>query len=428
MAVAIPAIDQNIVTTWTEQERDMYNSYPFWLANFQVGYRKTWATHSKMCGKKPWKPNMGSTMRAVRKEPSPHIRQEATPRELSQPALKDVVDVQEVIVEATLKHHKFESRNFNFYPSFVDFLRDHLKATTTDLAEKELRYEELFVRTGIFHMAPFIFVCNKAGGEVVDAPMWDGKDVATIATLGKNAVWRQAMLATLGQPGNLSITNAFLVDSFMREDIRAVPWSGGGSTQPADDSPLAGRNCLVLSNEAYNQFRFDPFLLDNRMLNLDIVQNGFKGAIGSNLTCRIEDLSLRMSADGTFPSPQGRVLGADAYNRNESVIADLYKNAPYEWAFLYCSEGYQTIDAGPPPSEFTSGYEPDNFKQLRWNAEITVTKDLLIPAVDELGNQTYELNVYGEYLRAICHADFGLVGTQRRWVIPILFRRVRGVA
>lgn len=424
MPVAMPAIDQNKITSWSEQEQALYNSYPFWLMAYQLRLRETWATHSRLTGKKTWKPNMGGTMRGVRKEPSPHIRQEALPQELSKPGKKDIIDVHEVTVEATLKHQYFESRAFHFYPSFVDFMKDHVKATTTDVAAKVQRFDDIFVRTAVFHCSPLLFIANKANGEVIDVPWWDAKDVAGVV---KTAAVRATWIPQVGQPGNLSITNCFLVDSFLREDIRATP-NQGDMGMPSDDSPVTGKNVLCLSSEAYNQFRFDPFLLDNRTINLDIVQKGFKGAIGDNIICRIEDLPLRMKADGTFPNPQARVLGADAYNTKESVITDDYKNAPYEFAFMYADKPYDSLQIGPPPGDFTSGFEPDNFKDLLWNAEVKLTKDFAIPTVDENGTATFDWNNYGEYLKAICHGQYGILPTQRRWAIPILFKRVRGVS
>ncbi len=420
----MPAIDQNKITSWNEQEQSLYNSYPFWLMAYQLKYRETWATHSKLTGKKSWKPNMGGVMRGVRKEPSPHIRQEALPQELSKPGKKDIIDVHEVKTEATLKHQYFESRAFHFYPSFVDFMKDHVKATTTDIAAKIQRFDDIFCRTAGFHCAPLLFIANKANGEVIDVPIWDAKDVSGVE---KTAAVRATWIPHVGQPGNLSITNVFLADSYLREDIRATP-NQGSSGMPGDDSPVEGKNVLVLSSEAYNQFRFDPFLLDNRTINLDIVQKGFKGAIGDNVVCRIEDLPLRMKADGTFPAPQGRVLGDEAYNKGESIISTEYKDAPYEFAFLYGDKPYDSLTVGPPPTDFTSGFEPDNFKDLFWNGEVKVTKDFLIPTVDENGAATFDLNTYGEYLKAISHAEYGILPTQRRWMIPILFKRVRGVS
>ena len=181
MPIPMPALDQQLVTDWNEIEQNMYNSYPFWLASYQVAHRKTYATHSRMCGKKKWTRNMGSVMRGVRKEPSPHLRQQFAPAELSAVARKDILDVQEMTIETTLKHHKFESRVIPFYPVFNDFLRDHLAATSKDIVEKVSRASDIFARTAVFHSAPAIFVCDKAGGEVhTGAPMWDGKDMTII--------------------------------------------------------------------------------------------------------------------------------------------------------------------------------------------------------------------------------------------------------
>lgn len=429
MPTVMPALDQSLITEWNEMEQNMYNSYPFWLAAYEVAHRKTYATHSRLTGKRKWVRNMGTVMRGVRKEPSPHLRQEATPQELNKISQKDILDVQEMIIETTLKHHKFESRVIPFYPTFNDFLRDHLVATSRDIVEKRQRFEDLFVRTCVFHQSPAIFVADKAGGEVVTgAPMWDGKDVAGIVTQGKNQGYRQTLIPLLGQPGNLSIVNCFLADSYLREDVRAVPWSDGGAGMPKDNSPMQGKNVLVLSNEAYNQFRFDPFLLDNRRIDLDIVQQGFKGAIGDNITCKIEDLPLRMAADGTFPQPETRELGA-VYNKNESVLKDTYRDAPYEFAFMYAADAYESLEIGAPPEDFVGGTQPKGFADMFWNGEVKFTKLFNIPYIDPAtANQTYyEFNTYGEHMKAICHLALGVLGTQRRNAIPILFKRIRGV-
>lgn len=429
----MPAIDQNLVTTWNEIEQNMYNTYPFWLASYQVAHRKTYATHSKMCGTKKWTRNMGPVMRGVRKEPSPHVRQQATPRELSAAAVKDILDVQEMTIEATLKHQKFESRVIPFYPVFNDFLKDHLSATSKDIVEKVSRFADIFARTGIFHMAPFVYIADKANPQVVEAPQWDGKgDMASLADgaaapIGKTVGWRQNAIAMLGNPGNLSIMTCFNADSHLREDIRAVAWADGSNGMPADNSPMSGRNILILSNEAYNQFRFDPFLLDNRKLDLDVVQHGFKGSIGDNITCKIEDLPLRMNADGTFPEPETRVTGdAQVYNKNESILSASYKNAPYEFAFMYAADGYDLLEVGPPPDGFVGGTQPKGFADMAWNGEVKFTKLFNLPAVDENGDKYWEFNTYGEHLKAVCHATYGILGTQRRNVLPILFKRKRG--
>jgi hypothetical protein len=428
MPIAMPAIDQNLLTSWNELEQDMYNSYPFYLAAFQVAHRMTYATHSRLVGKRKWIRNMGLVMRGVRKEPSPHIRQEATPQELNKVAQKDIIDVQEVTIETTLKHHKFESRILPFIPFFKDFLKDHLSATSKDLTQKIQRYEDIFVRTCIFHQAPFVFICNKGGGEVTSAPMWDGKDVSTIPTQGKNIAWRQSVIPLLGQPGTLNLANSFLVDSYLREDIRAVPWADGSSnTMPSPNSAMPGKNCLVLSNEAYNQFRFDPFVLKYKTDELDLVQKGFKGPLGDNIICKVEDLPLRMDDDGVFPGIETRELSPTAYNLNETVLSSDYKDLKSEWSFMYASDGYESLEVGPPPEEFVGRTPPKGFNDMFWNGETRLTKNFLVKGVDENGASTYEANTYGEHMKYISHLALGVLGTQRRNVVPILAKRVRGL-
>jgi hypothetical protein len=431
MPALMPAVDLAVITEWNEVEQNYYNTYPFYLAAYQIQHRKTYATHSKMVGKKKWTRNMGPVMRGVRKEASPHIRQVATPRELSQVSRKDVMDVAEMTIEATLKKQRFESRVFPFFPVFNDFLTDHLDATGRDMVEKVQRFEDIFVRTAVFHMSPHVFICNKPGigGDVVEAPMWEGKDMSglpdTNSTDGKTIGWRQEAIAMLGNPGNLSITNCFLADSFLREDIRAVCWAEGSNSMPSINTAMAGKNVLVLGNEAFNQFRFDPFLLDNRPLNTDIVQHGFKGPIGDNLMCKIEDLPLRMSADGTFPNPENREIG-NTYNKNESILATAYKDAPYEFAWIYAADAYASLDSGPPPDGFVGDTQPKGFADMFWNGEVKFTKLFNIPYDDDSGARYMEFNTYGEHVKAISQLTLGILGTQRRNCLPILFKRIRG--
>lgn len=430
MPTPVPALDQNMCSSWNENEINMYNSLPFYLAKFQIEYRKTYATHSRMIGKKRWTPNMGPIMRGVRKERSPNIRQEALPSELAALPTKDVIDVQEVTVQTTLKRHRFESRVFPFLPSFQDFLTDHVSFTMEDINQKIVRYDDLFVRTAIFHSAPFVYVCDAivdANGEMglKTAPMWDGADMSGLGvTTGKVLANRIQWANQLGQPGNLSLENVFIVDSIMREDLRVPPYSGGGMAR--DSAALKEKNVLVLSNEAYTQFIYDPFLLDNKQCNLNIITEGFSGDLFGRVICRIEDLPLRMALDGTFPAPEARELNPAMYNKNETVLTAAYKNAPLEWAFLYGAEGYQEVEAGPPPKDFTSNSLPNGFKQMFWNAEVRITKDFLVPCLDENGALVYEPNTYGEHLKLISQGVFGILATQRRNVIPILFKRARG--
>jgi hypothetical protein len=135
-----------------------------------------------------------------------------------------------------------------------------------------------------------------------------------------------------------------------------------------------------------------------------------------------------MKADGTFPQPETRELSGVVYNKNESLLSDDYKNAPYEWAWLYAADAYKSLEVGPPPSEFTGDTEPKGFANMFWNGEVKLTKLFNIPYLDENNVSYPEFNTYGEHLKAIAQSYFGALGTQRRNAIPILFKRIRGVA
>ena len=101
-------------------------------------------------------------------------------------------------------------------------------------------------------------------------------------------------------------------------------------------------------------------------------------------------------------------------------------NAPYEIAFLCGAKGYDTIDVGPPPSAFANGGPAIGSGKMIWNGEVFINKNLLVPCLNEAGTLVYEPNVYGEYLDIRAWATYGCVPKQPRYIVPIIFKRVRG--
>lgn len=431
----LPAINQTAVSSWTEQQQNLYNYLPFYLAKMQVNRRKTWAIWKKFCGKIKWTPNMGDIMKSVRKEPSPVTRQNAFPQPLSGAALKDILDVREVSVISQVRHHKFESPVFQFYPSFRDFMKDHVEVHSKDIMEKQIVFEDQFLRSAIFHYAPFVYIANKQNGEIISAPSGIGNDAGTAANT-KNTAWIQAQLPLIGNPGNLSLTTINMAATAMSNDIGVPPYTGSNNEE-ISGSGLGEKFVLTISAEAYNQFFFDPWMLANRRIDLDVITSGFKGNLWGQVTCKLERFPMRIAADGTFPAPEIRVTGitssngtaneGNPYNINESIPNPDYVNAPYEVAFLVGDTGYESIEVGPPPKAFANSGMPNGFGKMQWNGEVVLSKALLIPYTDPVdGTLKYETNEYGEYVHFISHATYGINPIQRRNIMPIIFKRRRG--
>ena len=433
----IPAIDQNVCAGWNEQQRNLYNNLPYYFAKIQVDRRKTFTTWDKFCGRIKWTPNMGDTMRMIRKEPSPHIRQFAVPTAIGGAGTapkRDVIDIREMTGDVGIYKHRFETQVMNFLPSFRDFM-SHVNDHATDIMEKQERFNDIYLRGSIFHYAPYIYV---AGVGLIENGVPSGLPTAVTnadgtqgSSTAKSTNFCAAMAPTVAS--NLDMVGLSQLATIAETDLRIPPFSGSTGPDGVNDKFV-----LVCSSEAWHQFTFDPWLLANKNCALDVVNGQFRGDLFGRITCRIEDLPLRMNGAGGFAAPEMRVaqvnaqnVASDPYNANESVSNYAYSglaNSPYEWAFLVGAKGYDAVEVGPPPSEFTGKEAPVGFGKMFWNGEVQLTKNVLLQCLDENGTTQYALNQYGEYLQFISQVTYGIAPKQRRNIIPILFKRKRGVS
>lgn len=409
-------------------QRGLYQHLDWYLAKMQIERRKTYPTWKKFVGSKKWTQKSGPIMRGVTSAPSPHMRQFFFPQPMSGTPQKDVMDVRELTAEGIVYRHKFEGPIFQFYSEFNDFM-DHIDETKEDILEKIDRAEDLFLRGCIYHMSPFAFVAGDKGATLVASNPWLGNAALGVGD-GKTAAWFVGnVVPNLGAVGNASLLALNSAVTQMENDLR-IPFFSG-SDRPVDDAPLSGKYCFVTSSEAYNQFTFDPWMLANKNCSLDIINNSFRGSLFGRITCRLEDLPLRADVDGTFSAPEIRVQGGNPWNLGDTIPNPTYStitSSPIEVGFLVGDKGFDSIDVGPPPAHFTGNTPPHNFPGMFWNGEVKLTKQFLVPCIDDTGAVTYDMNTYGEYLKFISAVAYGILPRNRKSIIPFFYKRTRGPA
>lgn len=418
----LPAIDQNAASEWNEQDINLYNALPYYLAVMQLERRKQWLTHSKLVGKTKWVPNSGNELRGVQKVPSPHIRQHLIPNAMISMPMKDVTDVREVLFKGYIFRHRFESQVMSFVPSFKDFMKNHVKAQGDDLMEKQERSEELYIRTGVWSYSPNVYLCGP--NKLQSAPHADVINAAGTKANTKTTAWLQATLPQVTK--NLQLMDLNNMIQIMDNDLQCMPFSG--NSMPKDDSALQDRYCLVCSPEAYMQFGLDSMALNYRNVNLEYVNQSFKGNFWGRITSKLEHLPLRIAADGTFPQPETRQGNENEWDYQDTVPNPSYVNAPYEVAWVYGAAGYDSIEVGPPPAAFTGQASPTGFAKMSWNGEVKLINNFLVNSIGSDGTTVVpEINHYGEYVKFICQTSYGLLPKNRRNVVPVIFLRKRGL-
>lgn len=424
MPAYMPEMDTAACSAWNEQDREMYAAMPYYFVKLTLEYRKNWTVWAPLFGKIPWQANMGPIMRGIRTDPSPNIRQTAYPNSICAMPKVDVIVQNEVTVDAGVARQQFKSKVIDFCSDFRSFVTDHIDMLMKDMNEKIVRFEDVYARTQVLEGSPNIWVADQAAADGPNlTPVPAGATTPGVQV--KTAAMLAALAAKIGNPGNLSLMTIDFVQTVAESDLRIPPFSG--STKPVDNAGLDDKWVLILSSEAWNQFKYDPWLLANKSIDLNIVTEKFKGSLWGKIVCRLEDFPLRMLADGTFPAPQTIEMNPAAYNHGETISNSVYNNAPYEFAWMVGAEAYKTIQVGPPPKHFAGTGMPAGFGKMQWNGEVFLTKNISVPCLADDGETIIQQpNVFGDKLQAVAQATYGAIGVQRRNIIPILFKRRRG--
>lgn len=422
-AIVIPSIDNQACTSWTELDRSLYNKLPVYFQAKQAEQLSTWSIWSKLFKERKWEANMGNLGRVIQKEFAPTLRAQAFPNALSALAKKDIIAVRERTTDFSLSHQKFESPIFNYLPSFQDFLTNHIDFTLENVNQQVIRFNDIFARSYVFHQARYLMVPGSAADGISLAPQGEGNSAGTS---GKTNAYLSALIAGIANIGTLSFNAINLACSHL-DDQRMRPFSGSHLPN-GDSSPLDSMYALVMGSDAYNQFIYDPWLKANHQLDLNINTKGFKGNLFGRVMAKLEDMPLRIKFDTTvqpgtagyitFPAPETQELNPNASNYGETIPNPNYVDAELEVAFLVSGGSpYEMVKVGPAPKQFGD---------MPWNGRVRMTDKINVPCVDENGNIYNDTNKYEEYLQLIAHSVVGIVGTQKRGILPILFRRFRG--
>lgn len=440
---SMPSLNQAYIdsmTSWQETDVNMYHRMPYFMAKVQSqAMEDADPVFAPLLGDLPWKANSGDTGRTITKTRAPRTRQSFNPNRLSTLPKVDAYVPGERQTSFYVYWHIHTTNPMFFYPSFTDFM-DHTEDAVQTIADQQARDSELFYRTYMFHQSPAVFLAGRGGSsslssidnEVVQttgALQGNGDDNWTTA---KSIAWLSANLPSISNQigaGNLSIPNVDLACTYLANQ-RLRPFRGSGKSM-GEDLGVDSTYLLICSDEAFQAFRYDPWLKSNKNITLDVVYNKkFKGNFLGRWTTRIEEYPLRFNVDTTgavtVPAPELTVVDADAENLGEPIPNPTYLSAQYEVAWLVSGEeSYKKVKVGPPPSMF-KGKAPKGFGNLTWNGEIEITPNIIISALNSDGNPVQMLNTDGMYVQARAKTTYGVAGTQKRGVLPIIFRRAVG--
>lgn len=406
---------------WKVADINAFNKLPYYFGKMSAHSAMAFATWQKLYGTLPWKPKSGTTLRGVAQEPSPVVRQQFSPKQIDQLALKDVISTSERTSDAMVQRHKFESPQFAFQAEFQDFM-SHLQFNNTDINRQIQIAQDMFIRTQALHKAPLMVVIGRESSELITVPYQTGVVDVDDAAGKTTAFWQDKISEIPNTGGSLDILAVNRLINYISEDVQATPFSKVHNV-PKENQAVDDRYIMVGENSIYRNMIFDPESRALMSADSQYLTKPFSGSLFGRINFMTEQFPLRIASDGTFPTPQiinDTDKGGDS---DEQVIPNpSYIEAPYAVAFITGADAYKALTVGAPPSEFGgSGMSRENFNKLNWNGRARLTANVL---VNYAGN-VKDTNKYGEVVQFIADATFGALAQTSRFCIPVLYRRNR---
>jgi len=276
----------------------------------------------------------------------------------------------------------------------------------------------------LFHAAPNVWCCGKAvGTELTGAPHWTSTTGAI--ALSKNAATMTGLLGEVTQP--LTLQTVAKLATVAYTDLGIPPFSGEIQGDAQSGEALKHKYCLVTGIETWERFQFDPWLLNNRPINMNIVTEAFTGDLFGRFTAMVERHPLHFTAAGTAPAPEGVEANATLYDFRRTKPNTDYTslaNSPFAVSWLVGGETAKAINVGPPPRDF-QGMTMKEFASLNWSGKAHITTNILVNSLNQVGAAVLDTNKYGDYLQMIADAVMGIMPVARHNIIPILHLRAR---
>lgn len=423
---------------WGVQDVERFNKLPFYMARQQTVQIPYWSRYKDIFAKIKWKTNLGDTLVGVVSEYSPKTTQVMKPNFITSTPLKTVASHFERSNTARIYRHKFESPQFNWLSSFRDFQTGQLAFASKDLNRQIAFGYDDFVRWQIIQISPAVYAVGADVPYITNVPV--GPPGEGILVDPKTTGVFAAIIAQIGQDGYLDFRNICALRSHARNTMGMVPWDGAPEA-PGDNSILTGNFLLMGDPCIYEAMQFDEHALNVRPLAMDLLHKGWTGVIADNIIFRAERYDLRFLADGTLPAPEievvyganGTITSGSSEITNPGGAARIevlpnpaYTSAPFGCALFMGHQPYESIDIGPPPSEFASAkLDTTRLSKMNWNGEVMLTDNLLINygGASGLSIETMDTNKYGEFLQLIAQVVLGIIPKTSRFAVPVFYRR-----
>jgi hypothetical protein len=417
MPVQTDVGDMSLNSLYSAQNQAQFSKLAVYFALNQIERIPQLEVYSKMFGDIPWQSNMGTTLQGLRVEPTPKVRGDFRPNAVTTRANVDIFDQREYKEQAVVYWHKVQSPLIYFLRNWQDFISNQVQPAVNDINEQVVYLNEMFIRTGMWDRAPFLYVCG-ANGPYTPMP-----HNGVVGGVGANPKTQQVLQQLFGAttPDALTLPAIHNALVTLQVDAGAAPISNPASALPKENDLLRGNYVLVTSSEAYGQLIWDTAFQRIRSINDNYVNNRFMDHLFGQLAVKGEQYPLRFDVNGNVVAPEvvDEPSGETVPNPNYASPAI----ALYEVAWIMGGSCYRSVRIGPPPKDFSGGVSAKQANGMNWNGKVYITDKILIR--DGAAPNNIEYNSYGEYLRIQGTITMGLLAGRPRSCIPIIFQRRR---